>query len=189
MTETDGKADDPYHLQRFVDAHASCFAQVRSELVAGQKRSHWMWFIFPQIRGLGSSPMAHRFAISGLDEAKAYLTHPVLGPRLCECTALVNAVKGRPLNDILSYPDDLKFHSSVTLFALAASHLVNAVKGRSVGDIFAYPDDLKFHSSATLSSLAVSHVASDYTTGNRVFADALAKYFDRVPDQATLDRL
>jgi uncharacterized protein (DUF1810 family) len=189
MTETDGKAGDPYHLQRFVDAQASCFAQVHSELVAGQKRSHWMWFIFPQIRGLGSSPMAHRFAIAGLDEAKAYLIHPILGPRLCECTALVNAVKGGSVGDIFGYPDDLKFHSSVTLFALAVSHLVNAVKGRSVGDIFAYPDDVKFHSSATLSALAVSHVASDYTTGNRVFADALAKYFDGAPDQATLDRL
>jgi uncharacterized protein (DUF1810 family) len=117
------------------------------------------------------------------------LNHPILGPRLCECTALVNAVKGRSLSDIFGYPDDLKFHSSVTLFALAASHLVNAAKGRSVGDIFGYPDDLKFRSSATLSAMAVSHVASDYTTGNRVFADALAKYFDRAPDQATLDRL
>jgi uncharacterized protein (DUF1810 family) len=154
MTETDGKAGDPYHLQRFVDAQASCLAQVHAELVAGQKRSHWMWFIFPQIRGLGSSPMAHHFAISGLDEAKAYLIHSILGPRLCECTTLVNAVKGR-----------------------------------SVGDIFGYPDDLKFHSSVTLFALAVSHVASDHGAGNQVFADALAKYFDRAPDQATLDRL
>jgi len=98
--------------------------------------------------------MAHRFAISGLDEAKAYLIHPIVGPRLRECTALVNAVKGR-----------------------------------SVGDIFGYPDDLKFHSSVTLFALAVSHGASDYGAGNQVFADALAKYFDRAHDQATLDRL
>jgi uncharacterized protein (DUF1810 family) len=114
--------NDPYDLQRFVDAQASCFAQVRSELAAGQKRSHWMWFVFPQIRGLGSSPMALQFAISGLDEARAYLMHPVLGSRLRDCTALVNAVEGRSISDIFGYPDDLKFHSSVTLFRRAASN-------------------------------------------------------------------
>jgi uncharacterized protein (DUF1810 family) len=117
MMARDAEADDSYHLQRFVDAQGACFAQVRSELAAGQKRSHWMWFVFPQIGGLGSSPMAQRFAIAGLDEAEAYLTHPVLGPRLRECTALVNAVDGRSISDIFGYPDDLKFHSSVTLFA------------------------------------------------------------------------
>jgi uncharacterized protein (DUF1810 family) len=111
---------DLYHLQRFVDAQASCFVQVHSELAAGQKRSHWMWFVFPQMRGLGSSPMASRFAISGLDEARAYLMHPVLGGRLRECTGLVNAVEGRSIGDIFGYPDDLKFHSSVTLFAQAS---------------------------------------------------------------------
>jgi uncharacterized protein (DUF1810 family) len=108
---------DPYHLQRFVEAQASCYAQVRSELAAGKKRTHWMWFIFPQLEGLGSSPMAQRFAISGLEEAKAYLSHPVLGDRLRDCTSLVNAVSGRSVEDIFGYPDDLKFHSSVTLFA------------------------------------------------------------------------
>jgi uncharacterized protein (DUF1810 family) len=113
-------ADDPYHLQRFVDAQHSCFAKVRAELRAGKKRSHWMWFVFPQIQGLGSSPMAQRFAIAGLDEAKAYLDHSVLGGRLRDCTALVNAVVGRSMEDIFGYPDDLKFHSSVTLFARAA---------------------------------------------------------------------
>jgi uncharacterized protein (DUF1810 family) len=110
---------DPYRLQRFVDAQASCFAQVRSELAAGKKRTHWMWFIFPQLEGLGSSPMAQRFAISGIEEAQAYLAHPVLGDRLRDCTALVNAVSGRSVEDIFGYPDDLKFHSSVTLFASA----------------------------------------------------------------------
>jgi uncharacterized protein (DUF1810 family) len=110
---------DPYRLQRFVDAQAECFTQVRSELAAGQKRTHWMWFVFPQMRGLGSSPMAVRFAISGLDEAKAYLSHPVLGARLRECTASVNAAEGRSAGEIFGYPDDLKFHSSVTLFAQA----------------------------------------------------------------------
>jgi uncharacterized protein (DUF1810 family) len=110
---------DPYRLQRFVDAQAECFTQVRAELAAGQKRTHWMWFVFPQMRGLGSSPMAARFAISGLDEAKAYLSHPVLGARLRECTAFVNAAEGRSVDEIFGHPDDLKFHSSVTLFAQA----------------------------------------------------------------------
>jgi len=117
---------DPYRLQRFVDDQASCFAQVRSELSAGKKHSHWMWFIFPQLKGLGSSPMAQRFAISGIEEAKAYLAHPVLGDRLRDCTVLVNAISGRSIEDIFGYPDDLKFHSSVTLFA-QASHPQNNV--------------------------------------------------------------
>jgi uncharacterized protein (DUF1810 family) len=115
---------DSYHLQRFVEAQASCFAQVRSELAAGQKRTHWMWFVFPQMRGLGSSPMALRFAISGIDEARAYLLHPVLGERLRGCTALVNAVESRSIGEIFGYPDDLKFHSSVTLFAKASDEEV-----------------------------------------------------------------
>lgn len=113
-------ATDPYHLQRFVDAQDSCIAQVRSELALGKKRTHWMWFVFPQIQGLGLSSMAQRFAISGMEEAKAYLDHPVLGGRLRECTALVNALDDRAIDDIFGYPDDLKFHSSVTLFARAA---------------------------------------------------------------------
>lgn len=112
-------ADDTFHLQRFVDAQASAYPQARAELAGGEKRSHWMWFIFPQVRGLGSSAMAQRFAISGLPEAHAYLLHPVLGPRLRECTALVNAAKSRTLDQIFGYPDDLKFHSSVTLFTAA----------------------------------------------------------------------
>src|ERR1700733_1476725 len=111
MTETNGDANDPYHLQRFVDAQASCFVQVRSELIAGQKQSHWMWFVFPQLRGLGSSSMAQRFGISGPGEASAYLLHPVLGHRLRDCTALVNVVEGRSVRDIFGYPDHLKFHS------------------------------------------------------------------------------
>lgn len=122
MTEANGEANDPYRLQRFVDAQASCFAQVRSELLAGQKQSHWMWFVFPQVRGLGSSATAQRFAISGPAEADAYLIHPVLGDRLRDCTALVNAVAGRSVHDIFGYPDNLKFHSSVTLFAWVVAH-------------------------------------------------------------------
>lgn len=109
--------EDPFHLQRFVDAQNSTYTQARAELAVGEKRSHWMWFIFPQIQGLGFSSMAQRYAITDLAEAKAYLAHPVLGPRLRECTALVNAVQGRTLDQIFGYPDDLKFHSSVTLFA------------------------------------------------------------------------
>ncbi len=112
---------DPFHLQRFLDAQASAYTQAHAELAAGQKRSHWMWFIFPQIQGLGSSPMAQRFAISGLSEARAYLAHPTLGPRLRDCTALVNAILNRTVNQIFGYPDDLKFHSSMTLFAEATS--------------------------------------------------------------------
>ena len=110
---------DPHTLQRFLDAQAPVYAQVHAELSAGQKRSHWMWFIFPQIAGLGSSPTAQRFAIRGIGEAIAYLTHPVLGPRLRECTSLVLTHGDRRASDLFPYPDDLKFHSSLTLFAAA----------------------------------------------------------------------
>ena len=117
-------ASDPHNLQRFVDAQAGVFNQVLTELRAGRKRSHWMWFIFPQIAGLGSSDMAQHFAISGRDEALAYLAHPMLGPRLRECTELVNQVShrtpDRTIAEIFGYPDDLKFHSPVTLFATVA---------------------------------------------------------------------
>ena len=112
--------DDPHSLQRFMDAQASVYAQVCSELRDGRKRTHWMWFIFPQIKGLGHSEMATRFAIASLQEAQAYLEHPILGPRLGECTRLVNQVEGRSIEQIFGYPDDLKFHSSMTLFARAA---------------------------------------------------------------------
>src|SRR6187402_1808830 len=111
---------DPYNLQRFLDAQASTFDQARTELAAGRKRTHWMWFIFPQIGGLGSSPTAQRFAISGLAEGAAYLEHPVLETRLKDCTALVNAIQHHSLSEIFGYPDDLKFHSSISLFARVA---------------------------------------------------------------------
>jgi len=110
---------DTFRLQRFVDAQQGIYQQARAELAAGEKHSHWMWFIFPQIAGLGFSTMAQRHAIGSLEEAKAYLAHPVLGPRLRECTALVNAISGKSLTAILGSPDDMKFHSSVTLFARA----------------------------------------------------------------------
>jgi uncharacterized protein (DUF1810 family) len=135
-----------YDLERFVEAQADCYDQVTSELRTGRKSSHWMWFIFPQIAGLGHSEMARRYAISSLAEAADYLEHPVLGPRLRECTRLVNAVEGRSIDQILGHPDDLKFRSSMTLFAKAG------------GD-------------------------------ERVFLDALEKYFGDEEDRLTLERL
>ena len=134
--------DDPFHLQRFVDAQAPIYTQARAELAAGEKRSHWMWFIFPQIRGLGYSTMAQRFAVTGLAEAKAYLAHPVLGPRLRECTALVNAVEGRTMDQIFGYPDNLKFHSSMTLFALADEAADNVFR-KAISRYFLGVDDPK----------------------------------------------
>ena len=135
--------DDPFDLQRFLDAQAPVIDAVRSELRAGRKRSHWMWFVFPQIQGLGISAMSRRFAISSRDEATAFLRHPILGARLRECTLLVNQVEGRTAYEIFGDPDCSKFHSSMTLF--------------SDGDV--------------------------------LFQDALRKYFDGVPDQATLAKL
>ena len=137
---------DPYNLQRFVDDQNPVYDKVCSELRDGRKKTHWMWFIFPQVEGLGSSQMARKFAISSLAEAIAYLAHPVLGSRLSECTRLVNLVEGRPIEQIFGFPDDLKFRSSMTLF------------------VHATPD-------------------------NRVFIDALQKYFGGEFDPATLARL
>jgi uncharacterized protein (DUF1810 family) len=138
--------NDPYDLQRFVDAQDAVYDKVCSELRDGRKKSHWMWFVFPQIEGLGSSQMARRFAISSLAEAAAYLAHPIVGLRLVECTRLVNIVEGHPIEEFFGYPDDLKFRSSMTLFAHA-------------------------------------------TPDNRVFLDALQKYFRGEFDPATLARL
>jgi uncharacterized protein (DUF1810 family) len=112
--------DDPYDLQRFVDAQQTVFDTAREELRGGRKRSHWMWFIFPQIAGLGRSATAARYALSSLAEARAYLAHPLLGERLRECAELVAALQDKSVSEIFGYPDDLKFHSSVTLFAQAA---------------------------------------------------------------------
>jgi uncharacterized protein (DUF1810 family) len=113
-------ASDPFDLQRFVDAQERVYPTVLDELRVGRKCSHWIWFIFPQVAGLGSSPTAARYAISSLDEARAYLRHPLLGPRLHECTRLVNAVQDRSIGEIFGSPDDLKVCSSMTLFARAA---------------------------------------------------------------------
>jgi uncharacterized protein (DUF1810 family) len=140
---------DAFDLQRFVEAQAGVYERVCAELRAGEKRSHWMWFIFPQIKGLGSSPMAVRFAISGMEEARAYLDHAVLGPRLRECTGIVVGVEKRAVGDIFGYPDDMKFHSSMTLFAKAAG------------------------------------AAEE----ERVFGEALKKYFGGDLDRGTLERI
>jgi uncharacterized protein (DUF1810 family) len=113
--------DDPYNLQRFVDAQARVFEGVLSELRRGEKCGHWMWFIFPQIKGLGFSSTSQAFAIQSLDEAQAYLAHPLLGPRLGECTNLVNLVENRTVEEIFGYPDDMKFKSSMTLFSRATN--------------------------------------------------------------------
>ena len=137
---------DEYNLQRFLDAQEGVYDTVLDELRAGGKSSHWMWFIFPQVEGLGLSGTAQKFAITSLEEAKAYLQHPVLGPRLRECTQLVLNVDGRSAEQIFGYPDHLKFRSCLTLFMTA-------------------------------------------TTDNKVFKDALLKYFDGKPDELTLDIL
>jgi uncharacterized protein (DUF1810 family) len=110
---------DPHDLARFIEAQSRIVEQVRAELRQGAKRGHWMWFIFPQIHGLGSSPTAVHFAIASREEAAAYLKHPILGPRLIECTRLVLGVKGRTSEQIFGEIDSLKFRSSMTLFAEA----------------------------------------------------------------------
>ena len=135
---------DDYNLHRFLDAQDQVYETVLGELRTGKKSSHWMWFIFPQITGLGRSELAQTFAIASLDEVRAYLQHPVLGLRLRECTQLVINVEGRNAEEIFGYPDHLKFRSCLTLFMTA-------------------------------------------TTDNKVFNDALLKYFDGKPDTLTLD--
>ena len=110
---------DHFDLERFVRAQEPVIADVRRELRAGRKRSHWMWFVFPQLRALGRSPTAQRYGIASLAEAQAYMAHPVLGPRLVECAELVRAVQGRSAHEIFGSPDDLKLRSSMTLFAAA----------------------------------------------------------------------
>ena len=138
-------------LGRYVSAQQPVYASVCAELAAGNKRSHWMWFIFPQLRGLGSSPTARHFAISSLEEARAYLAHPLLGERLRECTRLVNGVAGSTAGVIFGYPDYLKFRSCMTLFA---------------------------------------HVAGDSpAAADRIFGEALARYYGGEPDPLTRELL
>jgi uncharacterized protein (DUF1810 family) len=112
--------NDRFNLQRFVDAQARVYEEVRRELRAGRKESHWMWFVFPQIAGLGQSPTSIRFAIASLEEARAYLADPILGPRLRECAKLALDVEGKTARQIFGPIDEMKFRSSMTLFAAAA---------------------------------------------------------------------
>ncbi len=109
--------NDPHDLQRFLQAQEDDYATALREITAGRKRSHWMWYVFPQIDGLGSSAMARRYAIKSADEARAYLAHPVLGERLRACARAAVAVEGRSAAEIFGSPDDLKLRSSATLFA------------------------------------------------------------------------
>lgn len=144
--------DDPFDLERFIAAQDPVYGRVIGELRHGRKQTHWMWFIFPQIAGLGRSAMAERYAIRSLDEARAYLAHTLLGGRLRECTQLVLDVEGRTARVIFGNPDDLKFHSSMTLFAQAPDKLPfrDALKKYFDGE----PDV------ATISLLAVSRTAT-----------------------------
>ena len=111
---------DPFDLERFVEAQAPVYERARRELAGGRKESHWMWFIFPQITGLGQSAMSIRFAIASLDEARAYLAHPVLGPRLVDCAKLALDAEGRTAREIFGSIDEMKFRSSMTLFTKAS---------------------------------------------------------------------
>ena len=112
--------NDPHDLNRFIDAQEGVYEQALSEIRSGRKQSHWMWFIFPQFDGLGFSSTTKKYSIKSLAEAEAYLKHPALGPRLRECTRLVMLVEARSAREILGSPDDMKFHSCLTLFAKAA---------------------------------------------------------------------
>ncbi|MBA4105131.1 MAG: DUF1810 domain-containing protein [Pirellula sp.] len=121
MTDNTGQFDDlavdPFDLERFVEAQKLTYARALAEIRAGRKESHWMWFIFPQFDGLGFSPMAERYAIKSLDEARAYLAHHTLGPRLVECVEAALGVEGRSAREMFGTPDDLKLRSCATLFA------------------------------------------------------------------------
>ena len=158
---------DRYDLRRFVLAQDPLFSQVCAELAAGLKESHWMWFIFPQLQGLGSSSTAQRYAIGSLEEARAYLAHPLLGERLRQCTQLVNQVEGRTAQAIFGYPDYLKFRSCMTLFARAAGD-------GSVGNA---------------ATAAADVAGADATGANRVFREALARYFAGEEDPRTRELL
>jgi uncharacterized protein (DUF1810 family) len=134
-------AADPFDLQRFVTAQAAVFASALEELKKGRKRTHWMWFVFPQLRGLGSSSMATFYGIGSLEEARAYFAHSLLGPRLVLCTETVLAIKGKTLREIFGSPDDLKFGSSITLFVQASDN--DGMVFRRVLDLYCRgrPDD------------------------------------------------
>jgi uncharacterized protein (DUF1810 family) len=132
---------DPFNLQRFLDAQSGTYAQALRELRNGQKRSHWMWFIFPQVSGLGFSEDSRFYAIRSLDEARAYLEHPVLGPRLVECSAAVLALEGRTSLDIFGSIDALKFRSSLTLFTRVSAR--GSIFEKSLEKYYSGEPDLK----------------------------------------------
>lgn len=131
---------DLFDLERFVAAQNPVYGTVKAELAAGRKTTHWIWFIFPQIAGLGHSANAQHFALRSLDEARAYFAHPVLGPRLVECTRMVCSLKPVPIGKILPHPDDLKFQSSMTLFSAATG---DPLFSNALDDFFAgQPDEV-----------------------------------------------
>lgn len=129
---------DPFDLNRFVSAQEGDFARALAEVRAGYKRTHWMWYIFPQLDGLGSSSTARFYALKSADEARAYLAHPVLGPRLIECCEAALAVNGRTASDIFGFPDDLKLRSCATLFAHISAP--DSVFARLLAKYFDGPD-------------------------------------------------
>ena len=120
MSDPD-QSEDPFDLARFVEAQAEDFRHALSEIRSGHKRSHWMWYIFPQFQGLGFSPMSQQYSIKSLDEARAYLQHPELGPRLVRCFVALLEVEGKSAHDIFGSPDDMKLRSCATLFAKVSS--------------------------------------------------------------------
>src|SRR5262245_17212031 len=132
---------DPFDLDRFVAAQDPVYDRVLAELRQGEKRSHWMWFIFPQFTGLGSSFRSEKYAIKSIEEARAYLAHPILGVRLRECVELVNGIDDRPIDAVFGYPDTMKFQSSVTLFGAATGD--NAVFNEALERHFAGVADAK----------------------------------------------
>lgn len=134
---------DPFNLRRFLAAQDAVYQQVLEELSAGRKQTHWMWFIFPQLAGLGSSELARHFALSSRQEAMAYHAHEILGARLRDCTGLVLHVEGRSAREIFGTPDDLKFRSSMTLFAAAAPQ--ERIYRDALGKYFAAQPDERTH--------------------------------------------
>lgn len=162
---------DPHNLQRYVAAQDRMYARVCAELTAGAKQTHWMWFIFPQLEGLGSSPTARTYAIRSAGEARAYLAHALLGERLRTCTAIVNGLTGRTVEQIFGYPDHLKFHSCVTLFAYAAGERLLPGGGVGAAD------------PAGVHAARVGDAARP--AGKGVFGEALARYFAGEEDPLT----
>jgi uncharacterized protein (DUF1810 family) len=133
--------NDPFDLNRFVRAQGADYERAVAEIRSGRKRSHWMWYIFPQVAGLGQSPTSQRYAIGSLEEARAYLAHPILGPRLIACAEAAMSVNGRSAREIFGSPDDMKLKSSATLFALASSH--ESVFGQVIKKYFSGSRDEK----------------------------------------------